>query len=72
MPVSSANMKPHDGDIIVHSGAIDIEGWAYPGSENRVERVECSVDGGHTWYPVPLLYLTTIEYDYFVRCRRLV
>lgn len=46
-------MKPNDGDIIIHSGSIDLEGWAYSGGENWVERVECSVDGGFTWYPLP-------------------
>lgn len=52
MPVSSAIMKPVDGDIIVHEGSLDLQGWAYSGGENWVENMECSVDGSHTWYPV--------------------
>ena len=53
MPVSSAIMTPNDGDIIVHDGKLHLEGWGYSGGENWVERIECSVDGGFTWYVVP-------------------
>jgi sulfite oxidase len=53
MPVSSAILQPKAMDVIVHDGSIELQGWAYSGGENWVERVEVSLDGGHTWYSVP-------------------
>lgn len=53
MPVSSAILKPRNLDVIVHDGHIELQGWAYSGGENWIERVEVSLDGGHNWYSVP-------------------
>ncbi|KAE9408740.1 molybdopterin binding oxidoreductase [Gymnopus androsaceus JB14] len=40
MPVSSAIIFPLDKQTIVHSGKITMQGWAYSGGGNWVQRVE--------------------------------
>jgi len=62
MPVSSAIMNPRDKQVIVHDGHIRLEGWAYSGNGNWVERVEVSPDGGHVWYAVPQENMTEKHY----------
>jgi len=62
MPVSSAIIFPRDKEVIVHDGKIHLEGWAYSGGGNWVERVEVSPDGGHVWYSVPPENLTEKHY----------
>ncbi|KAH8092558.1 Oxidoreductase, molybdopterin-binding domain-containing protein [Phellopilus nigrolimitatus] len=62
MPVSSAIIHPTDKQMIVHDGTVKLEGWAYSGSGNWVERVEVSPDGGHVWYAVPEENLTEKHY----------
>ncbi|KAI5121979.1 hypothetical protein M0805_002049, partial [Coniferiporia weirii] len=62
MPVSSAIIHPVDKAIIVHDGKIALDGWAYSGGGNWVERVEVSPDGGHVWYAVPEENLTEKHY----------
>ncbi|TFK47686.1 molybdopterin binding oxidoreductase [Heliocybe sulcata] len=52
MPVSSAILSPTDKSVIIHDGHIELQGWAYSGGGNWVERVEVSPDGGHVWYQV--------------------
>ncbi|KAH9883467.1 sulfite oxidase [Xylariomycetidae sp. FL2044] len=54
MPVSSAIMSPWNKQVVVHEGAIKVEGWAYSGGGRWPERVEVSADGGFSWYPVPV------------------
>jgi len=41
-----------DKQVVIHAGHIDLQGWAYSGGGNWVERVEVSPDGGHNWYAV--------------------
>jgi sulfite oxidase len=53
MPVSSAIMSPMNKQVVVHEGKIDVKGWAYSGGGRWPERVECSADGGFSWYNVP-------------------
>ncbi|KZT62646.1 molybdopterin binding oxidoreductase [Calocera cornea HHB12733] len=54
MPISSAIMSPKNGEVVYHSGKIKVSGWAYTGgSDNWVERVEVSPNGGADWYAVP-------------------
>ncbi|KAL5528033.1 hypothetical protein ACEPAF_7169 [Sanghuangporus sanghuang] len=62
MPVSSAIIHPSDKKVIVHDGKIRLDGWAYSGGGNWVERVEVSPDGGHVWYAVPEENLTEKHY----------
>ena len=38
-------MSPKTKDVIVHDGKITVQGWAYSGNGNWVERVEVSPDG---------------------------
>ena len=38
-------MKPSNGQVIIHDGKINLQGWAYSGGGNWVERVEISPDG---------------------------
>lgn len=38
-------MSPGDKSVIIHDGAIHLEGWAYSGNGNWPERVEVSPDG---------------------------
>ena len=38
-------MSPRSRDVIVHDGTITLQGWAYSGNGNWVERVEISPDG---------------------------
>ncbi|GLB35500.1 putative molybdopterin binding oxidoreductase [Lyophyllum shimeji] len=52
MPVSSAIIYPQEKDVIIHDGKIALQGWAYSGGGNWVERVEVSPDGGTVWYAV--------------------
>ncbi|KZT40590.1 molybdopterin binding oxidoreductase [Sistotremastrum suecicum HHB10207 ss-3] len=51
MPVSSAIMSPREGEVVVHDGTVKFKGWAYSGGGCFVQRVEVSVDGGHSWWP---------------------
>ena len=53
MPVSSAIMSPMNKQVVVHSGAVKVNGWAYSGGGRWPERVEVSRDGGFSWYAVP-------------------
>lgn len=41
----SAIIHPEDKQVIIHGGKIALEGWAYSGGGNWVERVEVSPDG---------------------------
>lgn len=41
----SAIIHPMDKKVIVHDGKIKLDGWAYSGGGNWVERVEVSPDG---------------------------
>lgn len=41
----SAIIFPEDKETIIHSGSIALQGWAYSGGGNWVERVEVSPDG---------------------------
>lgn len=41
----SAIIHPVDKKVIVHDGKIKLDGWAYSGGGNWVERVEVSPDG---------------------------
>lgn len=41
----SAIIFPQDKQVIVHDGSIELQGWAYSGGGNWVERVEVSPDG---------------------------
>ena len=50
MPVSSAILSPKTKEVVIHDGTITLQGWAYSGNGNWVERVEISPDGGHVWY----------------------
>ncbi|KAF7789479.1 hypothetical protein EIP86_000425 [Pleurotus ostreatoroseus] len=50
MESRSAIMNPKTKDVIVHDGKVTVQGWAYSGNGNWVERVEVSPDGGHVWY----------------------
>ena len=45
MPVSSAIIFPLDKQTVIHDGKIKLQGWAYSGGGNWVERVEVSNDG---------------------------
>jgi len=54
MPVSSAIMSPWTKQVVIHNGEMEIKGWAYSGGGRWVERVECSPDGGFTWYMCPV------------------
>ena len=38
-------MSPMSGEVIIHDGKIALQGWAYSGNGNWVERVEISPDG---------------------------
>ena len=38
-------MNPKTKDVIVHDGKVTVQGWAYSGNGNWVERVEVSPDG---------------------------
>ncbi|EPQ52866.1 molybdopterin binding oxidoreductase [Gloeophyllum trabeum ATCC 11539] len=62
MPVSSAIIFPLDKTTIVHDGTIELQGWAYSGGGNWVERVEVSPDGGHVWYQVAAEDMTEKHY----------
>ncbi|KAF8181541.1 Oxidoreductase, molybdopterin-binding domain-containing protein [Pholiota molesta] len=62
MPVSSAIIFPEDKEVIIHSGKIALQGWAYSGGGNWVERVEVSPDGGHVWYAVAQEDMTEKHY----------
>jgi sulfite oxidase len=53
MPVSSAIVSPINKQVVVHSGHIKVNGWAYSGGGHWPERVEVSRDGGYNWYEVP-------------------
>ena len=55
MPVSSAIMSPLDKSVIIHSGSINMRGWAFSGGTGGSwpERVEVSTDGGSIWYETP-------------------
>lgn len=54
MPVSSAIMSPLNKQVVVHTGQVRVNGWAYSGGGRWPERVEVSRDGGFAWYAVPL------------------
>ena len=41
----SAIIHPTDKQVVVHDGKITLDGWAYSGGGNWVERVEVSPDG---------------------------
>jgi hypothetical protein len=41
----SAIIFPEDKEVIIHTGKIALQGWAYSGGGNWVERVEVSPDG---------------------------
>ncbi len=45
MPVSSAIIFPTDKQTVIHDGKVKLQGWAYSGGGNWVERVEVSNDG---------------------------
>ncbi|GAW08827.1 molybdopterin binding oxidoreductase [Lentinula edodes] len=62
MPVSSAIIYPLDKQVVVHSGKITMQGWAYSGGGNWVQRVEVSNDGGSVWYAVEEENMTTKHY----------
>ncbi|KAF5313227.1 hypothetical protein D9619_003582 [Psilocybe cf. subviscida] len=62
MPVSSAIIFPEEKEVIIHDGTITLQGWAYSGGGNWVERVEVSNDGGHVWYSVPQENMTEKHY----------
>ncbi|KAJ3826823.1 molybdopterin binding oxidoreductase [Lentinula raphanica] len=62
MPVSSAIIFPLDKQVVVHSGKITMQGWAYSGGGNWVQRVEVSNDGGSVWYAVEEENMTTKHY----------
>ena len=53
MPVSSAIMSPINKQVVVHSGKVKLNGWAYSGGGRWPERVEVSPNGGFSWYAVP-------------------
>lgn len=38
-------MFPPERQLIVHSGTIEVKGWAYSGDAHWIERVEVSPDG---------------------------
>lgn len=59
MPVSSAIMSPWTKQVVIHNGEMEIKGWAYSGGGRWVERVECSPDGGFTWYMCPVENMST-------------
>ncbi|KAJ3814732.1 molybdopterin binding oxidoreductase [Lentinula aff. lateritia] len=62
MPVSSAIIYPLDKQVVVHPGKITMQGWAYSGGGNWVQRVEVSNDGGSVWYAVEEENMTTKHY----------
>jgi len=62
MPVSSAIMTPVHHQVIVHSGSIELTGWAFSGGGHWPIRVEVSADGGSVWYEVPYDRMSTKYY----------
>ncbi|KAI0201658.1 sulfite oxidase [Astrocystis sublimbata] len=54
MPVSSAIMSPWNKQVVIHDGKISVKGWAYSGGGRWPERVEVSINGGFSWYAVPV------------------
>lgn len=62
MPISSAILTPGDKQVVLHSGKIELQGWAYSGNGNWIERVEVSPDGGRVWYPVEQEDMTEKHY----------
>lgn len=48
LPVNSAICVPVEGANVA-AGTVHIAGWATPGGERHIARVEVSVDGGDTW-----------------------
>lgn len=55
MPVNSAICVPTEGDCIdSQQEVVEIAGYAYSGGGNAIVSVEVSLDGGDTWYRVPI------------------
>jgi sulfite oxidase len=57
LPLNCDILVPTDGDQ-VGAGALTIRGWALAGDGHSIERVDVSLDGGHSWrqadlYPAP-------------------
>jgi sulfite oxidase len=54
LPLNAVICHPQEGERLA-AGPVRFEGYAMPGVESSIERVELSVDEGATWTPAALL-----------------
>lgn len=47
------NHEPWTKQVVIHTGGVEIKGWAYLGGGRWLERVEVFPDSGYIWDEVP-------------------